>query len=324
MKNQSGLKYLDLSFLHPKTQQNTLNMFPLARLAVRTRVYTPRTLLRVGSLRFQSHLAKQYQEKLEQKAKELGLKDSTELKTHLKEDIERIKKELNVMDPLKELEEYERRQAAEIDRERSDAHTIKVRKPVSKLEPKAPYKTMESYIDVTKVLELPKDHVEFIWRARFELDPRNLHALLTSEQFAKMYANAFKNPSFILPLPKGDGYEMHFVQWQFVGPKTTHCMITTVAEYKLHKEYAKPHTSITFHQELVSSKDLVLMNGYCETESSLSMDEAQLLVLNVQRFYGGVGDEEGAERRQKLLLNFTSGTENFDMEALVKEATSFE
>lgn len=303
-------------------------MISLTKVIARSRLYVPaaRATAVRGATRFQSDLAQRYQDKLAKKAKELGLKDTTELKTHLKDDIDRIKKEMNAIDPLKELEEYERRQAAEVKRENQDGdpHTIKIRRPVDKLEPKAPYRTMESYIDVDKILELPNEHIQVIWKARFELDPRNLHAVLTSEQFAKIYVNAFKNPSFILPIPKGDGYEMHFVQWQFVGPETTHCMITTVAEYKLHKEYAKPHTSITFHQELIANKNLVLMNGYCETESSLSMDEAQLLVLNVQRFYGGVGNEEGAATRQKLLQDFTSGTETFDMDALVKEATSFE
>ena len=115
---------------------------------------------------------------------------------------------------------------------------------------------------------------------------------------------------------------MHFVQWAFVGPQTVHCMLTTVAEYKLHKEYAKPHTTLMFHQDLVGEKPgVVLMNGVCETESSLSIDEAQLLVLNVQRFYGGLGN---SEVKLKLLNDFTQGHEGFSTEELIKEATTFE
>ncbi|KAK6201601.1 ATP11 protein-domain-containing protein [Scheffersomyces amazonensis] len=268
-----------------------------------------------------SDLVDKYKAKLEQKAKELGLNSIEQLKTTLKDDIEKAKKEFSAVDPLAELEEYEKRMAAE---EKGKSKTIKVRSPIDKETPPAPYKTLESYIDVNKVKELPRKEIELIWRARFQNKERTLHAVLNDLQFSNMYANAFKCPSFILPLPKdGDGYEMHFVQWSFVGPSTTHCMLTTVAEYKLHKEYAKPHTTLMFHQEL-TDKGIVLMNGHCEQESSLTMDEAQLLVLNVQRFYGAQVEKGVAEKKLALLRSFTSGDESFNIEELVKEATTFE
>ena len=101
-------------------------------------------------------------------------------------------------------------------------------------------------------------------------------------------------------------------------------MLTTVAEYKLHKEYAKPHTTLMFHQELSNSKDVVLMNGQVEEESSLTMDEAQLLVLNVQRFYGGIASAKGNEKKLALLRDFTSGNADFNMEELIAEAASID
>lgn len=263
-----------------------------------------------------------YQAKLEQKAKELGLNSPEELQEKLKDQIESTKKKLNKVDPLKELEEYERRQAEEVQAERD--HTIKVRTPFDKGAPAAPYKTLDSFIDVAKAKDLPKKELEFIWRARFQNKQRNFHATLDTIQFANMYATAFRNPSFILPLPKNeDGYEMHFVQWNFVGPLTTHCMLTTVAEYKLHKEYAKPHTTLMFHQDLAEASGVVLMNGQVESDVNLTMDEAQLLVLNVQRFYGA-SDTEGAKRKLRILQEFTKGKEDFDMDALIKEAASFD
>lgn len=265
-----------------------------------------------------------YQEKLDQKAKSLGLKDAAELQEKLKEDIELKKKEFNAVDPLKELEAYERKKAEEIQNNK-DSKTIKVRSPIDKDAPVAPYKTLDSFIDVEKAKELPAKELQFIWRARFQNKEGNFHAALNSIQFAKMYANAFKNPSFILPLPKNeDGYEMHFVQWSFVGPKTTHCMLTTVAEYKLHKEYAKPHTTLMFHQDLADKTDLVLMNGQLEADVPLTMEEAQLLILNVQRFYGGLTDKEGSKRKLELLRDFTSGNPNFDMDKLINEAASLD
>lgn len=68
----------------------------------------------------------------------------------------------------------------------------------------------------------------------------------------------------------------------------------------------------------------MLMNGQVELDVSLTMDEAQLLVLNVQRFYGGLKESEGSKRKLALLRDFTSGNPNFDMKKLVEEAASFD
>lgn len=268
-----------------------------------------------------------YRAQLERKAKELGAQSVDELQETLKSEIEAKKKQFNKVDPLKELEEYERRQAQEAARDR--AQTIKVRLPIDRDTPKLPYKTMGLYIDVAKARELPPRELQYLWRARFHDREGALHASLDTLQFAKMYARAFKTPSFILPLPRPDGgdaggYEMHFVQWSFVGPHTTHCMLTTVAEYKLHREYAKPHTTLMFHQELSQLHGVVLMNGQVEKEAALTADEATLLVLNVQRFYGGIGDPARDAARAALLQQFGAGLAEFDMEALIAEATAMD
>mmetsp|Transcript_1054 Transcript_1054/g.1162 ORF Transcript_1054/g.1162 Transcript_1054/m.1162 type:complete len:303 (-) Transcript_1054:1364-2272(-) len=295
-----------------------------SRIFFSSRVFVKNNrLIRFNSSSTKDIVLQRYKDKLNERANALGLKDVDELKDKLKDDIEKKKKEFSAVDPLKELEEYERRQALEI--QKNNDKTIKVRSPIDKNTPQAPYKVLNSYVDVEKVKDLPLKELEFIWRARFQNTERTMVAVLNNLQFASMYANAFKNPSFILPLPKNeDGYEMHFVQWSFVGPRTTHCMLTTVAEYKLHKEYAKPHTTLMFHQDLSETKDVVLMNGQVEKESSLTMDEAQLLVLNVQRFYGGITSAKGNGKKLELLRDFTSGNADFNMDELIAEAASID
>lgn len=267
-----------------------------------------------------------YKEKLERKARELGVSDVKELKEKLKDEIETKKKQFNAVDPLKELEEYELRQAEELKKKKRATETNPaIRAAIDKNTPKEPYKTLGSFVDVEKIRALPRKELEFIWRARFQNKDRTLQAVLEAHQFATIFANAFKNPNFVLPLPRGDdGYEMHFVQWGFPGPNTTHCMLTTLAEYQLHKEYAKPHTTLMFHQELIEDQELVLMNGQVESDVSLTMDEAQLLVLNVQRFYGGLKESEGSKRKLALLRDFTAGNKSFDMQKLIEEAASLD
>lgn len=286
-----------------------------------------KTPFRCGAIRHvalkpSASVIQKYQEQLEKKARALGVGSVDELKEKLKDEIKEKKKEFNAMDPLKTLEEYEQKQAQTA---QNGANNGEVRKPIDKKTPTAPYKTLGSFVDVDKVKILPPKELEFVWRARFQTTERALHATVGAKQFATLFANAFRNPSFVLPLPRGDdGYEMHFVQWAFVGPDTTHCMLTTLAEYQLHKEYAKPHTTLMFHQELIEESELVLMNGQVESDVSLTLDEAQLLVLNVQRFYGGLTESEGSKRKVELLRDFTSGNPNFNMEKLIEEAASFD
>lgn len=280
----------------------------------------PKSSLRFYATKAQTPLER-YQEQLQKKAQELGVTNVDDLKEKLKDQINQKKREFNAVDPLKELDQYEQQQAEKVKKNREN----KDRGAIDKTVPKTPFKTLASYLDVEKVRQLPEKEVEFLWRARFQNKERSLLAMLNATQFANIFANAFKNPNFILPLPKeGDGYEMHFVQWATVGPDTTHCMLTSLAEYKLHKEYAKPHTTLMFHQELVDDIGAVLMNGQVEKDAALSLDEAQLLVLNVQRFYGGLTESPGSQRKLALLRAFTSGDAEFDMSKLIEEAASFD
>ena len=259
-----------------------------------------------------------YAEQLQKKAQELGLASVDELKQTHSAEIAEKKAKMNLIDPLAELAAYERKQAQELKLRQA---SLEVRGAIDASAPKAPYKTLASYLDVEKVRVLPQREVLCIWRARFANQERSLHAMIGAEQFAAIFANAFKNPSFVLPLPKdGDAYEMHFVQWAFVGPHTTHCMLTSLAEYKLHKEYSKPHTTLMFHLELLEDVGVVLMNGRVEDDLPLSMDEAQLLLFNVQRFYGGMPNPKGSKKKLEMLRAFTLGDAGFDMEKLIEEA----
>ncbi|CCH44463.1 hypothetical protein BN7_4027 [Wickerhamomyces ciferrii] len=253
----------------------------------------------------------------------LGASNVDELKEKLKDELEKTRKELNKIDPLKELEEYERKQA--IEAQEKKAHENKLRKGRDPTAPEKPYKTLSSFVDVEKISELPLKELEYIWRARFAKHDNALISLVPGEVFDKLYKNARENPTFVLPLPReGEGFDLHYIQWQFVGPNTVHCMFTTLMEFKVHKEFARPHTSIIFHTELKDDKDVVLMNGTVEKDAAVKLPESQLLLLNVQRFYGVLAETEASKRRLQLLKDFTSGSSNFTVEALLAEAQSLE
>ncbi|GME88344.1 unnamed protein product [[Candida] boidinii] len=279
-------------------------------------------------------ISERYKEKLISKAKELGLKSAEELKETLKDKIETTKKELNKVDPLKELEDYEKAQKLK--------ELIEKKKDLGPIDPsksQTPFKTLDSFIDVGKFKDLNLQEMEMLWRLRFQKQEQSLAAIVPKDTFDRLYNNAKKFPNFVLPLPKenaeievtggkGEGapIEMHYVQWNFVGKNTTHCIITSLAEYKLHKEFARPHTSISFHNELADAKDVVLMNGIVEKEASINMQESQLLLLNIQRFYGGLShtQTEISKKRLELVEIFNTGKKTFDVEELISLAQSME
>lgn len=243
------------------------------------------------------------------------------MKEKLKDQIEETKKEFSKVDPLLELEEYERRQVLEAQQKNIE----KLRDPRKPDVEEKPYKSLNSFVDVSKISELPHKELEFIWKARFQSKDNALISVVPAELFDKLYKNARENPMFVLPLPREpEGFELHYVQWQFVGPNTVHCMFTSLIEYKTHKEFARPHTSLIFHTELKDSKDLVLMNGTVEKDSSVKLPEAQLLLLNLQRFYGGLADSDATKRRVQMLKDFTAGSSNFSVDKLIEEAQSLE
>ncbi|VEU19687.1 DEKNAAC100880 [Brettanomyces naardenensis] len=276
-----------------------------------------------------------YQAKLEEKARAEGLKNTTELKEKMKDEIDRKKKLLNKIDPLKELEDYERAEKlrAALEGKKGPKKDLGAIDPSS---PEKPFKTLNSYVRVDKVKDLPADQISLIWRARFQMKERSLCAVVPGQSFDRLYKNARKYPTFVLPLLRDDAQveqsdnsqppmEMHFVQWAFVGPSTTHVLITSLAEYKLHKEYARPHTTIAFHSELKDSKDIVLMSGQVDKDAAVSLQDAQLLLLNLQRFYGGLGEEsEISKERLRLVEQFNTGSANFDMEKFMQLAQSLE
>ncbi|KAH3666006.1 hypothetical protein OGAPHI_004195 [Ogataea philodendri] len=305
-------------------------MFLRTRSFVRRATVTPVRF--VANKAVAEDVAARYREKLQQKAKELGAADPEELKQKLKDEIEQKKREMNKIDPLKELEEYEKSQQKRVIKQAKD------RKPIDPATPKDPYKTLNSYLDLEKIRALDSKEIEFLWRLRFQKGENTLSAVVPKNSFERLHRNAIRNPTFVLPLPREDAQvegeapeagspvEIHFVQWNFVGPETTHVLITSLAEYKLHKEFARPHTTVMFHQELKDEKDLILMNGQVEKDAPLTLQEAQLLLLNVQRFYGGLSDNlsETGKKRVQLLEQFNSGSTEFSMDELIDLAQSME
>jgi len=202
-----------------------------------------------------------------------------------------------------------------------DESDAQISAPASKStssESKAGIKTLSSFIDVQKTLQLPPKDIEYLWRLRHVNDSRSLCATIAADIFFRIAQTARRHPQFILPLPReGQGAEIHFLQWTFPSPTTATVLFTHLAEYKLRGEYSQPHTTVTHHLDLADEKGLVLLQGSVLPDRGVTVDEGKWLLMCLQKFYGQTAEQTP---RRKLMQQFSEGDTGFKVEELLEEA----
>ncbi|KAK3694024.1 ATP11 protein-domain-containing protein [Podospora appendiculata] len=193
-------------------------------------------------------------------------------------------------------------------------------------------KPLSSILDLPKAQTLPLPELTAIWRLRHAHVPHSLCAAIPASAYTAMTATARAYPQFVLPVPhpaEQGGAEMHFVQWAFdASTRTSSVLFTQLAEYKARGEFAQPHTTITHHEDFVGDPEraVALMQGAVVENRGVSVEDAQWLVMSLQRFYGGWdgvggdGARERAERRRRLVEMFGKGDARFDVQELIEEA----
>ncbi len=325
---------------------------PTLRHALRQPLLNPRATQRrwaqVQDVRFlvthdsQERILAKYKEKLELKAREKGLKDLEELKEQYKDKIEELRKQAIVPGATGPLT------LPETTTTTSTTSTTTTKPPPKSPWPSPPpppaasgsraapppgVKTLNSFLDLDKVQTLPEKEVQALWRLRHAANPQSIHFALPATTFSQLLRSAKQHPSFVLPLPREipaddssaseehgqtqQAAELHYLQFSHPHVDTTTLMFTTLAEFKLRGEFASPHTTVTFHQELAKSHNLVLGQGLVIEKRGVSVDDARWLVMCMQKFY--VQTEEGKGRSQ-LLDMFTRGDSSFQVERLIDEA----
>jgi ATP synthase mitochondrial F1 complex assembly factor 1 len=253
-----------------------------------------------------------------------GLKDIASLREAYKNKIEALRKEAAIESPPKTISKPHT----------NDAPTI----PSTPFRPPPPpvpqassasstsqsstppgVKTLSSFIDIDKTLSLPLKEIEYIWRLRHASNARSLCAVIPGQTYAHIALTARKHPQFVLPVPReGQGAEMHFLQWTFPHLHTASILFTTLAEYKLRGEFASPHTTVNMHTELLEQKGIVLAQGQVMTDKGVSVDDGKWLFTCLQKFYG-IQQGKDPGRPRKLLEQFTSGDEEFQVQKLLDE-----
>lgn len=304
------------------------------------RVHDIRLLATDGA---QERVLAKYKEKLEQVAKEKGLSDVSELKEQYKDKIEELRKQAIVpgatgplTPPPSPATSSSQPQAAPSSRKSpwpSPPPPPTLQNSTAPPPPPPGVKTLNSFLDLEKVRGLPEKEVQALWRLRHAGNPQSIHFVVPASVFRSLIQTAKQHPAFVLPVPREipvedesvakegvktqQAAELHYLQFAHPHVDTTTLLFTSLAEFKLRGEFASPHTTVTFHQELADSHDLVLGQGMVIENKGVSVDEARWLVMCMQKFY--VQSEEGKGRGELLNL-FTKGDSRFQVERLIDEA----
>ena len=267
-----------------------------------------------------------YRAKLDQKARQTGVKDIDELKDVYAEKIQELRKQAVVPGANAPLTtSHPPPPPHAVPRAPFQAPPPPPpQTPSATPGPTAGIKTLASFIDVDKAATLAPTEIETVWRLRHMRDPQSLCAVMPTETYRRIAGAARRHPQFVLPLPReGQGAEMHFLQWTFPSPTTATVLLTHLAEYKTRGEFAQPHTTVTHHLDLAERSGLVMLEGRVMERRGLGVEEGRFLLMCLQKFYGcealGEAARESRERRRRLMEQFNRGDEGFRVEELLEE-----
>ncbi|KAI0447388.1 ATP11 protein-domain-containing protein [Xylaria telfairii] len=277
------------------------------------------------------NIAEKYREKLDRKAQAKGLRNVNELKAAYADRIQELKRidsaSVPGLDALLADEELATHTQAQTQTQ------TPTQTPPSRSTPQGAVKPLSEILDLPKARELPVNPLAAVWRQRHKEAPNSLYAVIPTATYAALERTARAYPTFVLPVPrKGQGAEIHFLQWMFDAVSgTSSVLFTQLAEFKARGEWAQPHTTVTHYADYgvgeggekiglshEGNQAVVLMSGSLVEGRGASLHDARWLVMLLQRFYGEEGRGGDAAKR-RLLEDFSKGRGDFSVQKLLEE-----
>jgi len=146
-----------------------------------------------------------------------------------------------------------------------------------------------------------------IWR-EYHAGKDAVAAVIPAKMWESMQQRFEEHKTFLLPLPRKEGYE--FIVVQFQG-KEAH--FTTLINYQAYKENAPECLTIVHYTELVDSNGIVLMVGEFD-KNFMTTQEAQCLANQVEMYYCNPSQE-----KRQLMDTFTHKPEQFKHSDLIAQ-----
>lgn len=277
-------------------------------------------------------IKEKYMNKLQLKARENGFTNIEDYKTYITKNVK--KTNLNET-PGKNL--FHNDKASKIEPEMLDFKSTDTKSST-------PFKTLDSYINLNKFKQLNNLQIEQLWKIRFK---DSISAVVPENIFNNMISRIQKYPKFLIPLPhkqeenksldpntNTQGYDLHYLQWIKANNNMWYCLLTSLQEFKSNNEFARPHTILEFHLDLLDDKKIVLMNGSLQDKNTSAIkndtksmkpvsnaptiEQIPLLIWHLQKIFNFSLNSVENEKIVKLLKYFNSGDSRFDINQLIK------
>lgn len=168
-------------------------------------------------------------------------------------------------------------------------------------------KLLNDVMKVELLQDKTSDEIKQIW-LDYHKDKDVIVSVVPKDIYETLHQRGLEFPTFILPVPRSQGYE--FIMCQFVAHEVH---FTPLIAFQTHKENAPECLTITFYPDLQDSKGIVLMKGEYDPDI-LNAQEAQCLANELQLFYA-----QNNEGRLKLLQKFTYSPNEFHHMDLISE-----
>lgn len=169
---------------------------------------------------------------------------------------------------------------------------------------------LDSIMKVDMVVGKTNEEVMQIWK-EYHRNKDYICGTMSGEQYDKMFDRGQKYPTFLLPLPREQGYE--FIVTQF---SASEIHMTPLLWYQTYKENAPECLTMVHYDELKNDKNIVLMRGEYD-KKYMNVQEAQCLANELQLFYCS----DSAEKLQ-LLETFTNRSIEFKHMDLIAQLES--
>ncbi|KAI8375602.1 ATP11 protein-domain-containing protein [Choanephora cucurbitarum] len=237
-----------------------------------------------------------YADKIKDMAKKQGL-TVDELKKKMKDD---ALKRLKAAQP-KPVEPKIAKETAK----KASASTIAAK---SKLPYDSSAPTLDKFVKLELLEQETPENIEKIWNAG-HANKDCITAAIPSDVYNKLYEHGQKYPMFVVPMPREEGVEFFFLQFNF-----NQCNFTSLLEYKTKGTEARPFLTLTHFTELQESKGIVLMKGDINDDPRMiTTANAQFLAFALQQFY-----VTGGPDKLKLVEKFHTAPGEFDFNELIK------
>ncbi|EDV23347.1 ATP synthase mitochondrial F1 complex assembly factor 1 [Trichoplax sp. H2] len=167
-------------------------------------------------------------------------------------------------------------------------------------------KNLNDIMYVSKIQEKSGTEIAQIW-TEYHKQRDCIGAVIPNAIYERMYKRSFECPVFVYPLPRNEGVEFIFAQ--FDG---NDCHFTPLLSFKTFGENAPPILTISHYKEFSDNKGIVLMSGNWDPKQ-LNTTEAQFLANQLQLFYAGED-----ESRYSVVKSFNHFPENFNYEDILQ------